>query len=136
MKLSDLPLLFCAAVAASGSTLNKRSQFSQGEPIDDNGKGGPILGQFPYLNTGPFSNPLLGGTNHQIDLQNPDNLAAQSTDAGTVPNLKWSFSQSKTRIFNGGWVRERDESCGGRWCDDTSGNAHGRSLDGNAPTPR
>lgn len=48
-----------------------------------------------------------GGTNHQIDLQNPDNLGAQSTDAGTVPNLKWSFSDSKTKLFNGGWTREQ-----------------------------
>lgn len=42
-----------------------------------------------------------------MDLQNPDNLAAQSTDNGVVPNLKWSFSDSKTRIFAGGWVREQ-----------------------------
>ena len=48
-----------------------------------------------------------GGTNKQIDLQNPDNLGAQSTDNGVVPNLKWSFSDSKTRLLNGGWVREQ-----------------------------
>ena len=50
---------------------------------------------------------LPDGTNHQIDLDNPDNLGAQSTDNGIVPNLKWRFSDSKTRIFNGGWVREQ-----------------------------
>ena len=48
-----------------------------------------------------------GGTNKQLDLQNPDNLGAQSTDNGVVPNLKWSFSNSKTRLFPGGWVREQ-----------------------------
>jgi len=48
-----------------------------------------------------------GGTNKQLDLQNPDNLAAESTDAGLVPNLKWSFSDSKAKIFNGGWTREQ-----------------------------
>ncbi|KAF4988151.1 hypothetical protein F66182_16711, partial [Fusarium sp. NRRL 66182] len=48
-----------------------------------------------------------GGTNHQIDLQNPDTLGQQSTDAGYVPNLKWSFSDSKTNIFPGGWSREQ-----------------------------
>lgn len=26
---------------------------------------------------------------------------------GTVPNLKWSFSLSHTRLLNGGWVREQ-----------------------------
>lgn len=53
------------------------------------------------------TNGFVGGTNAQLDLQNPDNLARQPTDAGTVPNLKWSFSDSKTRIFNGGWTREQ-----------------------------
>ncbi|KAF1809245.1 putative oxalate decarboxylase oxdC [Eremomyces bilateralis CBS 781.70] len=51
--------------------------------------------------------PLLGGTNKAIDLQNPDNLGAQSTDSGSVPNLKWSFSDSKTRLLPGGWVRQQ-----------------------------
>lgn len=42
-----------------------------------------------------------------MDLQNPDNLGQQSTDNGVVPNLKWSFSDSKTRLLNGGWAREQ-----------------------------
>jgi hypothetical protein len=72
--------------------LEKRDAgFIKGQPIDTNGKGAS----------------LLGGTNKQIDLQNPDNLGAQSTDNGVVPNLKWSFSDSKTRLLNGGWVREQ-----------------------------
>jgi hypothetical protein len=50
---------------------------------------------------------MLGGTNKQLDLSNPDNLGAQSTDNGVVVNLKWPFSDSKTRIFNGGWTREQ-----------------------------
>jgi oxalate decarboxylase len=45
MKFAYLAIVFCAATAASGSTLNKRSEFAQGEPIGDNGKGGPILGK-------------------------------------------------------------------------------------------
>ncbi|MCJ1347832.1 hypothetical protein MMC31_006062 [Peltigera leucophlebia] len=71
--------------------LEKRQQFDQGQPIDATGKGAPIL----------------GGTNKQLDLQNPDNLGAQSRDNGVVVNLKWSFSDSKTRILPGGWVREQ-----------------------------
>ncbi|KAK4218931.1 Bicupin, oxalate decarboxylase/oxidase [Rhypophila decipiens] len=66
-------------------------EFSEGQPVDGKGKGARIM----------------GGTNRQIDLQNPDNLGQQSTDAGVVPNLKWSFSDSKTRILKGGWVREQ-----------------------------
>ncbi|KAL8940936.1 MAG: hypothetical protein Q9216_002532 [Gyalolechia sp. 2 TL-2023] len=71
--------------------LEKRQQFEQGQPINAKGNGAPIT----------------GGTNRYLDLQNPDNLGAQSTDSGSVPNLKWSFSDSKMRIFPGGWVREQ-----------------------------
>lgn len=66
-------------------------QFGLGQPIDGNGKGAPIL----------------GGTNQPLDVQNPSNLGQQATDNGVVPNLKWSFSQSKARITNGGWSREQ-----------------------------
>lgn len=40
-------------------------------------------------------------------MQNPNGLGKQPTDSGIVPNLKWPFSLSKTRILNGGWVREQ-----------------------------
>ncbi|KAF3480502.1 oxalate decarboxylase oxdD [Arthroderma uncinatum] len=63
-----------------------------GQPITEHGKGAV------------FS----GGTNHELDLQNPSNINAQpSSDNGLVPNLKWSFSLSKTRMFYGGWIREQ-----------------------------
>ncbi len=63
-----------------------------GQPIDDTGRGAP----------------LLGGTNAAVDAQNPDNLGeVPSRDGGTVPNLKWSFSDSKTKLFHGGWTREQ-----------------------------
>ncbi|KAL4973722.1 RmlC-like cupin domain-containing protein [Aspergillus desertorum] len=86
-------LLLLAAVPSilASPSLIKRSGFDDGQPIDDNGKGAPIL----------------GGTDLHLDKQNPDNLGAQSTDNGIVPNLKWSFSDSKTRLFPGGWVREQ-----------------------------
>ncbi|KAB8338852.1 hypothetical protein FH972_021796 [Carpinus fangiana] len=72
--------------------LEKRDgTFSDGQPSDGKGKGGP------------FS----GGTNTELDLQNPANLGAESTDNGLVVNLKWAFSDSKTRLLNGGWTREQ-----------------------------
>ena len=46
-------------------------------------------------------------TNKQLDLQNPDNLGAQKTDNGLVQNFKWSFSDSKNRLYPGGWIREQ-----------------------------
>ncbi|KAJ6183911.1 Bicupin oxalate decarboxylase/oxidase [Penicillium mononematosum] len=51
--------------------------------------------------------PILGGTNKALDLQNPDQFRTASTDNGFVPNVKWSFSQSQTRLFPGGWSREQ-----------------------------
>ncbi|KAI9701741.1 MAG: hypothetical protein M1820_006369 [Bogoriella megaspora] len=67
------------------------SGFAQGQPYDGKGKGAP----------------LNGGTNKALDLLNPANLGQEPTDAGTVVNLKWSFSDSHTRLLNGGWVREQ-----------------------------
>ncbi|KAK8076511.1 Bicupin- oxalate decarboxylase/oxidase [Apiospora phragmitis] len=49
----------------------------------------------------------MGSPPTALDLQNPDNLGQQSTDNGVLPNLKWSFSDSRTRILRGGWVREQ-----------------------------
>ena len=50
--------------------------------------------------TATNSNP--GGTNKKIDIDNPANLGQESTDAGSVKNLKWRFSDSKTRQLPGG----------------------------------
>ncbi|KAI8626029.1 RmlC-like cupin domain-containing protein [Xylariaceae sp. FL1651] len=94
MKLLQISSVLIATTCASASAIERRQSsggFGNGQPIDGTGKGAPIL----------------GGTNHQIDLQNPDNLGQQSTDNGVVPNLKWSFSDSRTRILRGGWVREQ-----------------------------
>ncbi|KAF2628507.1 Bicupin, oxalate decarboxylase/oxidase [Macroventuria anomochaeta] len=50
---------------------------------------------------------VTGGTSRQVDIENPSNLGQQSTGSDTVPNLKWRFSDSKTQIYPGGWVREQ-----------------------------
>jgi hypothetical protein len=105
---SKLLLLLAAvpSLLASPSPV-KRSGFSSGQPIDDNGRGAPILGNNIIPIWYHKRANRLGGTDHHRDVQNPDNLGAQSTDNGFVPNLKWSFSDSKTRLFPGGWVREQ-----------------------------
>ncbi|KAI9804387.1 MAG: hypothetical protein M1825_001285 [Sarcosagium campestre] len=61
----------------------------------------------PYDPKTKKGSTFSGGTNAQLDLQNPANLGAESTDNGIVTNLKWSFSDSKTRLLNGGWTREQ-----------------------------
>ncbi len=40
------------------------------------------------------------------DLQNPDLLVPPATDAGTVPNLKFSFSDTHMELNHGGWSRQ------------------------------
>ncbi|CAK7207695.1 hypothetical protein SEUCBS139899_010506 [Sporothrix eucalyptigena] len=90
MKLQSLTVALACAHTAVARSLTGRSV--QAQPEDGNGKGAP----------------LIGGTNTALDSQNPDNLGALATnDAGTVPNLKWSFSDSKTKLFRGGWSREQ-----------------------------
>ncbi|KAM0287249.1 hypothetical protein ACHAQH_000563 [Verticillium albo-atrum] len=95
MKLSTslVGLLgLCAGVSAAPQNVKRSddgAQFDVGQPISADGKGGPIL----------------GGTNNQVDIDNPSNLGQESTDAGIVPNLKWRFSDSKTKLLKGGWVR-------------------------------
>jgi oxalate decarboxylase len=48
----------------------------------------------------------LGPRNVERDRQNPDLLAAPPTDAGTIPNLRFSFSDAHNRLESGGWARE------------------------------
>lgn len=74
---------------AGGSVARRQSAGPQ--PISPDGKGAP----------------LLGGTNVALDKQQPDNIVPPSTDNGAVPNLKWAFSDSHMRLFNGGWIREQ-----------------------------
>jgi len=40
------------------------------------------------------------------DLENPDMFIPPITDAGTIPNLKFSFSDTHMQLYHGGWSRE------------------------------
>jgi oxalate decarboxylase len=55
--------------------------------------------------------PGHGGTdpgprNLARDRQNPDILVPPATDHGTLPNLRFSFSDSHMRLETGGWTRQ------------------------------
>src|SRR5262245_38225166 len=55
--------------------------------------------------------PGFGGTdpgprNLMRDRQNPDLLVPPPTDQGTLPNLRFSFSDAHTRLGTGGWTRQ------------------------------
>jgi oxalate decarboxylase/phosphoglucose isomerase-like protein (cupin superfamily) len=49
---------------------------------------------------------ILGPRNIPLETENPDLLASPYTDAGTIPNLKFSFAASRNRLGTGGWARE------------------------------
>jgi len=49
---------------------------------------------------------ILGPRNLPLESENPDMLASPYTDAGTIPNLKFSFSAARNRLSTGGWARE------------------------------
>lgn len=49
---------------------------------------------------------IFGAENPEISLQNPDFMTPPNTDKGTMPNLKYPYAQTHTRIENGGWSRE------------------------------
>jgi oxalate decarboxylase len=58
--------------------------------------------------------PGHGGTdpgprNVARDRQNPDILVPPSTDHGTLPNLRFSFSDAHMRLETGGWTRQVTE---------------------------
>jgi len=49
---------------------------------------------------------ILGPRNLDREKQSPDMIRPPSTDKGTMPNMKWSFADSHTRIEEGGWARQ------------------------------
>lgn len=49
---------------------------------------------------------ILGPRNLPMETENPDLLSSPYTDAGTLPNLKFSFSAARNRLAPGGWARE------------------------------
>ena len=49
---------------------------------------------------------ILGPTNPPRAAEEPFTLAPPATDHGTMPNLKWSFSDSHMRLEEGGWARQ------------------------------
>lgn len=74
----------------------------------DNSEG--IPGRTPYIPQ-PIRPDGAGGVDRgprdiMRDLQNPDMLVPPVTDAGLVPNLRFSFSDTNMKLNHGGWSRE------------------------------
>jgi len=48
----------------------------------------------------------LGPRDVMRDIENPDMLVSPATDAGSLPNMKLSFSDTHMQLNHGGWSRE------------------------------
>jgi len=76
--------------------------------------GGIVTAAASYAQTTDTPQPRRpghGGTdpgprNLVRDRQNPDLLVPPSTDSGTLPNLRFSFSDAHVRLEPGGWTRQ------------------------------
>ncbi len=55
---------------------------------------------------GDWGAPIMGPRNTALEAENPDLLSSPFTDAGTIPNLKFSFATARNRLAKGGWARE------------------------------
>jgi oxalate decarboxylase len=49
---------------------------------------------------------IIGPTNPSREAENPNVLVPPTTDAGSMPNLRWSFADSRMRLEEGGWARQ------------------------------
>ncbi len=65
-----------------------------------------IQGKLPQPIRGEMGASILGPRNVPLERENPDLLASPYTDAGTMPNLKFSFAAARNRLLTGGWARE------------------------------
>jgi len=84
-----------AAAAASGLA----ATAAQAQSVDQAQQ--PIRG--PKGGTDP------GPENRLLDRQNPDIFIPPAQDHGTLPNLRWSFSDSHMRLEWAGWTRQTTE---------------------------
>ncbi|MBX4146967.1 oxalate decarboxylase family bicupin [Paenibacillus sp. FSL W7-1279] len=69
---------------------NKGNDNRVPQPIRSDGAGGPDYGPRDVMR----------------DIENPDMLVPPATDAGLMPNLKMSFSDTHMQLNHGGWSRE------------------------------
>ena len=60
----------------------------------------------PQPSRGNRGGTIQGPRNLALENENPDLLASPDTDAGTIPNLKFSYAMARNRLGTGGWARE------------------------------
>lgn len=77
--------------------------------------GGVALSGAAQAQTSSMAGPAVRGTegasiigqhNLSREVEEPNTLHPPKTDHGTIPNLKWSFTDSHMRLEEGGWARQ------------------------------
>ncbi len=87
--------IMLAATAIGGAfTVTRAASAQSGEPIPQPQRGPGRGGSDP------------GPRNVTRDRQNPDMLNPPPSDRGTLPNLRFSFSDAHVRQESGGWTRQ------------------------------
>ena len=82
------------ATAAAGSLLAVASSSAQAAEA------------LPQPSVPDAAAPIPVRATSMRDRQNPELLSPPSTDHGTLPNLRYSFSDSHVRLESGGWTRQ------------------------------
>jgi oxalate decarboxylase len=67
---------------------------------------GPVPPGTPNAPQTDAQHRILGPQNEARQAQNPDILTPPSTDHGTLPNLRFAYSDAHRRLEAGGWTRE------------------------------
>jgi oxalate decarboxylase len=62
--------------------------------------------QVPQPVRGEKGAPILGPSNPSRQAQSPDRISPPATDSGTLPTLRWSFTDSHIKMREGGWSRQ------------------------------
>jgi oxalate decarboxylase len=89
MELSRRQLIAGGAAAAASGPLIARAAAAVPQPL-----------------RGDEGATTLGPSNVPLERENPDVLTPPATDAGQLPNLKFSFAAAHNRITTGGWARQ------------------------------
>ncbi|KAH9925464.1 oxalate decarboxylase [Amylocystis lapponica] len=69
---------------------------------------GPDSDVVPEPIRGSLGSKLLTYHNIPLELENSALLAPPTTDHGNIPNAKWPFGLSHTRLQTGGWARQQN----------------------------
>lgn len=96
--MSKLSRREIVAAATAGGMLTGMVRNAAAEPAVENAGAQPIRGQ--------DGADIIGPTNPPRQAEEPFTTAPPKTDHGTMPNLKWSFTDSHMRLEEGGWARQ------------------------------